>query len=78
MGAGVGENLTGSRSRGLTEGQVLYNNGNKGTQGTIISYALRTRYRLKNGASIKREKCKNLNSFYIIVYGPYELEIGKF
>ena len=54
------------------------NNSNKGTPGSIISYALRTRYRLKNGASIKREKCKNLNSFYTIVYGPYELEIGKF
>jgi len=46
VGRGVGENLTGSRSQGLTGGQVLYNNGNKGTPGTIISYALRTRYRL--------------------------------
>jgi len=76
VGAGVGENLTGSRSRGLTEGQVLYNNGNKGTPGTIISYALRTRYPLKNGTSIKREKCKNLST--PIVFGPYELENGKF
>ena len=59
-------------------GEVFYNNGNKGTPGTIISYALRTRYPLKNGTSIKREKCKNLNSFYPIVYGPYELENGKF